>query len=286
MSQAIITPDQMYAAEKYVFEAGTDSFEVMKRAGTGVGEHLEATFPKGSIRVLCGPGGNGGDGFIAAAHLRNAGRKVRVYLLGATDSLKGDSARAAALWDGPVGALEDALEDKAEITLDALFGGGLSRPLDGVPAKLAGQEGPVVSVDVPSGLDGLSAKPLGPCFTAALTVTFAALRPAHVLMPGRQLCGKVEVQEIGVPVPDTVQLATRGMSSQQEATAIFGEEVRLFEAKEFDTSFPDIAGQASNRIAAVQQAAARENHVIALLGEEAIIAHPDGRCVVNFQAGV
>jgi hypothetical protein len=80
--------------------------------------------------------------------------------------LTGDAAKAAALWDGPVGTLEDALEAPHDLVLDGLFGGGLSRPLEGVAAQLAQRGGRVISIDVPSGICGLRAKPLGPCFIA------------------------------------------------------------------------------------------------------------------------
>ena len=207
MSHAILTPKQMFAAEKRVIDAGTDSFELMLRAGRAVAGHLQARFPDGPVRVLCGPGGNGGDGFVAAQHLAALGRSVEVFLLGAPDALTGDAARARDEWQGSIKPLEAARDGAPGVTLDALFGGGLSRALDGVPAELAAAtNGPVVSVDVPSGLDGHTARPLGPTFKADLTVSFAALRPAHILSPGRALCGEVEIAGIGVPVDRTVQL--------------------------------------------------------------------------------
>lgn len=205
MSHAILTPQEMVAAERRVIDAGTNSFELMQRAGRAVAGHLQAQFPEGIVRVLCGPGGNGGDGFVAARHLSEHGRQVEVYLLGEPEALKGDAARACAAWHGAVKPLEAACGSEAGITLDALFGGGLSRALEGAPARLSEEEGPVVSVDVPSGLDGLTGRPLGAVFQADLTVTFAALRPGHVLVPGRALCGEVAVAGIGVPVDGTVR---------------------------------------------------------------------------------
>ena len=201
----IITPQEMYRAEQAVISAGTAGFELMLRAGRGVAEAILDLYPVGRINVLCGPGGNGGDGFVAAAHLAERGWEVRVFLLGQAKSLTGDAAQAAALWHGPIEPIEAALEVPANVTLDALFGGGLSRALSGTVAELAqAQIKPVVSVDVPSGIDGRSAKPLGACFSADLTVTFAAYRPAHVLTPARLLCGAVRVLDIGVPVNDSV----------------------------------------------------------------------------------
>jgi len=190
----------MRAAEEDLFSKGTDSFDLMQRAGNAVAEFVHAKWPEGRIQVLCGPGGNGGDGFIAAAKLAKLWREVEVFCLVDKEALTGDAAKAAAEWDGEIKPLDAALEASHDIVLDALFGGGLSRPLDGIAAKLAERGGRVVSIDVPSGIDGESAKPLGPCFRAEGTITFAALRPAHVLLPGAAYCGGVFVADIGVPV--------------------------------------------------------------------------------------
>ena len=200
MGRPILTPQEMRAAEEDLFSKGTDSFDLMQRAGNAVAEFVHAKWPEGRIQVLCGPGGNGGDGFIAAAKLAKLWREVEVFCLVGKEALTGDAAKAAAEWDGEIKLLETALEAPHDIVLDALFGGGLSRPLDGIAAKLAERGGRVVSIDVPSGIDGESAKPLGPCFRAEGTITFAALRPAHVLLPGAAYCGGVFVADIGVPV--------------------------------------------------------------------------------------
>ncbi len=200
MGRPILTPEEMRLAEQAIFAAGTDSFTVMQRAGEAVAEFVHAHWPDGQIQVLCGPGGNGGDGFIAAAALAKLWRKVEVFCAVPVADLKGDAAKAAALWGGKVGTLEDALTAPHELVLDALYGGGLSRPLEGAAAALAQRPARVVSVDVPSGLDGFTAKPLGPCFRAEGTITFAALRPAHVLLPGAAYCGAVMVADIGIPV--------------------------------------------------------------------------------------
>jgi ADP-dependent NAD(P)H-hydrate dehydratase / NAD(P)H-hydrate epimerase len=200
MARSILTPDEMRRAEQAVFDAGIDSFVVMQRAGEAVAGFVHEHWPDGLIQVLCGPGGNGGDGFIAASILAKRWRKVAVFCSVPVAALTGDAAKAAALWGGPVGTLDEALNAPHELVLDALFGGGLNRPLEGIEAALAERPSRVVSVDVPSGLDGLTAKPLGPCFRAEGTITFAALRPAHVLLPGSAYCGAIVVADIGVPV--------------------------------------------------------------------------------------
>lgn len=200
MGRPILTPQEMHAAEQALFSAGLDSFTLMQRAGEAVAEFVHAHWPDGAIQVLCGPGGNGGDGFVAAAKLAKLWRKVEVFCAVPVADLTGDAAKAAALWEGEVGTLEQALTAPHELVLDALYGGGLSRPLDGVAAALAQRPARVISVDVPSGIDGATGRPLGPCFRAEGTLTFAALRPAHVLLPGAALCGAVMVADIGVPV--------------------------------------------------------------------------------------
>lgn len=200
MGRPILTPQEMLAAEQAVFDQGIDRFTLMQRAGEAVAEFVHAHWPQGRIQVLCGPGGNGGDGFIAAAALAKLWRKVDVFCVVPVSELTGDTAKAAALWDGPVGALEEAVQTPFDVVVDALYGAGLKRPLEGPAADLAQRGGRVVSVDVPSGLDGYTGKPLGPCFDAEGTVTFGALRPAHVLLPGSAFSGVVMVADIGVPV--------------------------------------------------------------------------------------
>jgi ADP-dependent NAD(P)H-hydrate dehydratase / NAD(P)H-hydrate epimerase len=200
MGRPIITPQEMRGAEAALLATGVDSFTIMSRAGEAVAEFVHAHWPDGTVQILCGAGGNGGDGFVAAARLAKLWRKVEVFAIAPVASLTGDTAKAAAEWNGPVGTLEEALTAPHDLVLDALFGSGLSRPLEGAAAALAERGGRVISVDVPSGLDGLTGQPTGPCFKAEGTISFSALRPAHVLMPGAALCGAVQIVDIGVPV--------------------------------------------------------------------------------------
>lgn len=200
MGRMIITPQQMLAAEKAAIEAGVDSFDLMKRAGLSAAEFVHQNWPLGRIQVLCGPGGNGGDGFVAAANLVERWRDVRVYCSLPVEELSGDAAKAAAMWTGEVFSLDAALEEPTDITIDALFGTGFSRPLEGAALALAQRGGIVASIDVPSGIDGLHAVSLGPCFLASATLTFSALKPAHMLHPAAGACGRVIAADIGVPV--------------------------------------------------------------------------------------
>lgn len=200
MGRMIITPRHMWTAEKKVIEAGTDSFDLMERAGLAAAEFVHQNWPLGRIQILCGPGGNGGDGFIAAANLVERWRDVQVFCSVPVEALKGDAAKAAALWKEPILPLEAAIEHTTDITVDALYGTGFSRPLEGAALELAGRGGIVASIDVPSGIDGLRAVALGACFNATATITFAALKPAHVLQPSAGACGRVAVADIGVPI--------------------------------------------------------------------------------------
>lgn len=274
MSLAIITPQEMYRAEQAVFATGRPSFSLMKQAGEGVADLVQDRFPNGKIRVLCGPGGNGGDGLVAASRLARLGRSVEVFLLGAASALRGDPLTAFAQWSGPATALADAMGSEADLTIDALFGGGLSRPLDGICAQLAqADHTPTISVDVPSGLDGLSGEPLGACFRADLTVTFAALRPAHVLSPGRCLCGQVEVIDIGVPVARHTLLRDISEAEAQSADTII-------DLADLAARMDGMSAPPANRIEAARALAAREGRSLLIKTPDQILAEPSGQVSV------
>jgi len=201
---AVLTTRQMYEADRLAIAGGVPGSRLMEAAGRAVaGAVMNRRAPR-PVLVLCGPGNNGGDGFVAARHLAAAGWPARVALLGRREALKGDAASAAAAWPGPVEPFEDIEPQPGELVVDALFGAGLARPLEGRAAHLArrcadlGAE--VVAVDVPSGLPGDGAEPLGEAvFHAVQTVTFFRKKPAHLLMPARQFCGEITLAEIGIP---------------------------------------------------------------------------------------
>ncbi len=206
----LLSAAQMRAVERAAIDSGAVSgLELMERAGRGVVEAIMewrpmlATAPHRAL-VLCGPGNNGGDGFVAARHLRDRGWPVTLALLGSPEALKGDAARHAARWGGEVLSLSDAEPRDGDLVLDALFGAGLTRPLDGEAARVVAAANAVdclrVAVDVPSGLDGSSGEPVGDVvLEAALTVTFFRKKPGHLLYPGRRLCGEVVLADIGIP---------------------------------------------------------------------------------------
>jgi NAD(P)H-hydrate epimerase len=208
MTGELLTVAEMARADEAAVAAEVPGAELMENAGRAVAEAVLARRPAGPAMVLCGPGNNGGDGFVAARHLAAAGWPVRLALLGGRDRLEGDAAHHAALWDGPVEALTGdsatGLPDAAKVVIDALFGAGLSRPLEGAARRVVEVLDPgqalVAAVDVPSGVSGDSGAILGEvAVQAALTVTFFRKKPGHLLLPGRLRCGEVILADIGIP---------------------------------------------------------------------------------------
>jgi len=197
----LLTAAEMGRADALTISGGTPGIVLMENAGRAVAEEVEWIAEPGSrVAVLCGPGNNGGDGFVAARLLRERGYSVSVALLGTREALKGDAAEAAAQWNGPIWPLSPAFAADANVVIDALFGAGLSRPLEGVAADVATSlEGRrVIAVDVPSGVDGSTGEVKGPAVVAERTVTFFRRKPGHLLLPGRMHCGLTRVVDIGI----------------------------------------------------------------------------------------
>ncbi|OSQ48802.1 NAD(P)H-hydrate dehydratase [Thalassospira alkalitolerans] len=198
----ILTTEQMYDADRKTIEAGTPGDVLMENAGTAVVDEITSRWSPRSATVLCGPGNNGGDGFVIARLLRNAGWSVRLGLLCDVDKLTGDAALNAKRWDGAVERLSPALLVGAELIVDCLFGAGLARVIDGEIADLvhtvnAGNV-PLIAVDVPTGVDGNTGEIRGVAIKANLTVTFCRAKPGHYLLPGRVLCGELVIRDIGI----------------------------------------------------------------------------------------
>ena len=200
---ALLTPIQMGDADRAVKASGVYGFGLMEAAGSAVAVAVGARWPMRPATVLCGPGNNGGDGFVAARHLAAAGWPVKLALLDSREKLTGEAARAASLWKGPVAPFSSESLEGAGIVIDAIFGAGLSRPLDGnalaLVESLKVRRIPTCAVDIPSGLDGASGMILGAAAPADLTVTFFRKKPGHLLYPGRGLCGDILVADIGIP---------------------------------------------------------------------------------------
>lgn len=214
MTLELLTTAQTREADARTMQAGTPGYTLMQRAGAACADAAERLLAgRTRVLVIAGPGNNGGDGFVAARLLAARGRSVTVALLGDRAALRGDAAQAAADWSGLVHALGDADPGSAEVILDALFGAGLARDLDGEARQAvervnaAGR--PVLAIDVPSGIDGDTGQVRGAAVRATATVTFVRRKPGHLLFPGRAHCGPVEVADIRIPDATIAAIAPR-----------------------------------------------------------------------------
>ncbi|MBF9198164.1 NAD(P)H-hydrate dehydratase [Microvirga terrestris] len=201
--ELILTPSEMKQADRETVESGISGIELMRRAGHAVADHAEKLVSPGArIVVAAGPGQNGSDGFIAAALLVGRGYQVRLGLLGSSDRLTGDAAEAAKDWTGEIGRAEDLPFHETDLVIDALFGTGLARDLEGAVRltveRMNASGRPILAVDLPSGIDGDTGEVRGVAVKATRTVTFATRKPCHLLMPGRAYSGPVEVADIGI----------------------------------------------------------------------------------------
>ena len=194
----LLTPEEMARADAASPALGVPGPTLMANAGRAVARAMLRRFQPCRTLVLAGPGNNGGDGYVAARLLQQAGWPIVLAAL-APPRVGSDAADAAAKWHGP--SVPFAVEEaaRAELVLDAVFGAGLARDVDGLVADALTTAGRVVAVDVPSGLDGATGAVRGYAPHAALTVTFFRLKPGHLLLPGRELCGEVVLADIGLP---------------------------------------------------------------------------------------
>lgn len=198
----LVSPAAMGRIDRAAADSGIDSFGLMQAAGGHVAAVFLQNYPEaGRAVVLCGPGNNGGDGHVAAQLLAASG--VDVIRFGPEPKPGGDAARARAGYPGKLQPLADWQPRAGDVIVDALFGAGLDRPVDADVASVIERarqaKTPVIAVDLPSGLSGRTGVPTGACFSADHTVTFAALKPGHLLMPGRVLCGDMHLCDIGIP---------------------------------------------------------------------------------------
>jgi hydroxyethylthiazole kinase-like uncharacterized protein yjeF len=182
--------------------AGTPGALLMQRAGEGVAREVAHRWTPRPVTILCGPGNNGGDGFVVASALAEGRWPVRVALLGDIEALRGDARLHALRWPGSVESLSPRSIDDAELVIDAVFGAGLNRRLDSrvvdTLSSATRRRVPILAVDIPSGVTGDGGEDWGAA-AAVCTVTFMRKKPGHLLLPGRDLCGEVVVADIGIP---------------------------------------------------------------------------------------
>ena len=201
----VLTPQQMYDADRLAADHGRSSLKLMENAGRAVAAEIFRRYRKCQVAVVCGPGNNGGDGFVVARLLAAKKWPVRVYLVGDRKALKGDAAGMARKWKGAIAPFHDFGRAVGgarghRLIVDAIYGAGLNRDFPGeIADAIHGAGVPVVAIDVPSGLDGLTGQQRGCSLIADLTVTFFRKKPGHLLQPGRRLCGELVVVDIGIP---------------------------------------------------------------------------------------
>ncbi|CAM5386782.1 hydroxyethylthiazole kinase-like uncharacterized protein yjeF [Aquamicrobium terrae] len=199
----LLFPAEMAEADRLAIAAGPfEGIGLMRNAGAAVASEVLARFPAAArVHVLAGPGNNGGDGYVVARLLAESGVSVSLWTSGEP---RAGSDAALAAGECPVAALPlgDFAPGAREIVVDALYGAGLSKPLEGDAARAVdltnGLGLPVVAVDLPSGVSGASGQVLGRAFRAAVTVTFARKKPGHLLLPGREMCGETVLADIGI----------------------------------------------------------------------------------------
>jgi hydroxyethylthiazole kinase-like uncharacterized protein yjeF len=198
-----LTNAEMAEADRLTISGGVSGIDLMEKAGRAVADAV-ARYPLGTrVVVVAGPGNNGGDGFVAARLLADRGYPVRVMLVGEPAKLKGDPALAAQRWSRPIEQPSPEPIAPAGVLVDALFGAGLDRPVEGAARVMIDAMNaagvPIVAVDLPSGINGSSGAVMGVAVKATESVTFFRKKPAHVLLPGRLHCGRVTVADIGIP---------------------------------------------------------------------------------------
>jgi len=204
----LLTTAEMAEADRMAIAGGIAGIILMESAGRAVADRVAAHHPVGSsVTVVAGPGNNGGDGFVAGRLLAERGYSVRLLLVGPRERLKGDAALAAERFPG---AVEVAAPERlgvggepADAIVDALFGAGLDRPIEGLArdmiAAMNAAGSRIYAVDLPSGINGTSGAVMGVAVEAAETITFFRRKPGHVLLPGRLHCGALAVADIGIP---------------------------------------------------------------------------------------
>jgi hydroxyethylthiazole kinase-like uncharacterized protein yjeF len=216
----LLTTADMAEADRLTIAGGTPGLELMENAGRTVADAAGA-LPRGRrVVVVAGPGNNGGDGFVAARHLAERGCAVHVSFVGDPKRLKGDAALAAERWSGPTTPATPAALANCDLVIDALFGAGLDRAVEGLPramiAAMNASAAPIIAVDLPSGVNGTTGVVMGAAVNATQTVTFFCRKTGHLLLPGRLHCGAILVADIGIPASVLETIKPRTFANDPE----------------------------------------------------------------------
>ncbi len=200
----VLTMEQMYEADRLAIKLGISGLELMENAGQGAVAYIEQGWDICPVIILCGPGNNGGDGYVMARALQKAGWPVRVYTYGDPDKLTGDARAMADLYSGESAPLTQMILDDADgLIVDALFGAGfkgeLPKEVRETFEKVDTTGIPVVAIDVPSGVNGTTGSVSPGALSACLTVSFFRPKPGHLLYPAREKTGALEIVDIGIP---------------------------------------------------------------------------------------
>jgi ADP-dependent NAD(P)H-hydrate dehydratase / NAD(P)H-hydrate epimerase len=209
----LMTCAEIARADQTTIQKGTAGIVLMQRAGTAVADIIRERFTPRTTVVLCGPGNNGGDGFVVAEELRASGWQVQVACFGDCFNITGDAGIAFTRWHGQTIRPEAIDWLGTQLFIDALFGNGLTKNVEGkyrdLIVALNLKKKMVVAVDIPSGVHGDTGATMGYAVRSNLTVTFTAKKPGHMLLPGRDFCGEVIVADIGIDGASIDEIAPR-----------------------------------------------------------------------------
>ncbi|MCR9215323.1 MAG: NAD(P)H-hydrate dehydratase [Proteobacteria bacterium] len=198
----LLSVSEMYEADRLTIEGGTTGVTLMEAAGKGIADFILENWNTGSALILCGPGNNGGDGYVVARLLQAQGWKIDLVAIGDPAALKGDAAVMKDQWSGDIHSQRDMSPLGHDLVVDSVFGAGFSRRLpDDIRSyfrEIVDIGIPVVAVDVPSGVNGTTGEVDEGALPATHTVTFFRPKIGHYLYPGRSLCGDIHVIDIGI----------------------------------------------------------------------------------------
>jgi len=226
---ALLLPHQMDEADRLTADSGVSEIELMGEAGRQVVREIIKHYPRSPVSILCGPGNNGGDGFVIGTLLRSKGWPVRLAQFGDKSNYSLAAQHYLNSWGETEGYSEGLLND-ALIIVDALFGSGLDRTLQGSYQDIvlfANQtKASMVAVDTPSGVHGGTGQVLGAAIKAERTVTFFRRKPGHLMLPGREMCGQLACKQIGIRSSVLEQISPQQFRNGPELWSLPSKEIK------------------------------------------------------------